>query len=371
MRPALLHDPGISCSREGSELIWPCDARASCVWEDSIWRWLGGTQYACVDEDLTVRCLLAGYHVFESKDSFVYHYGFRNWEQGRILTSRAFYGIGAASTPQMRWEALPIALYEFLGQGALAQSPGYADIPPPYGLAARLLFLLGGFVQGWKISGGSGQHPLSLNRLFLSKGRRQHVLSRFERVPDAKALVEARREILLDRVATTSLCASAFSTCSLSYCSIISSAVACVRRSCAGMGRRSAKTALCAAACRSRKDFNLTLGDNVFINAGCCFDTTAPITIGDGVQMAYQVTLITGNHHIGPRSNCAGEHDAMPIVIGEGAWIGARDSLAGVIIGAGAVVAGAVVTKDVPPDTLVAGIPAKIIRPLEDELEVL
>ncbi len=116
-----------------------------------------------------------------------------------------------------------------------------------------------------------------------------------------------------------------------------------------------------------QESFGLTLGDDVFVNAGCCFDLSAPIIIGNGVQLAFQVTLITGGHDFGPRGGRAGAHRPQPIFIGDGAWIGARATLMpGVTVGPGAVVAaGALVTKDVPADTVVAGVPAKPIRTLE------
>ena len=116
-----------------------------------------------------------------------------------------------------------------------------------------------------------------------------------------------------------------------------------------------------------QESFGLVLGDDVFINAACCFDLSAPITLGNRVQLAYQVTLITGGHDFGSHDSRAGRHRPQPIFIGDGAWIGARATLLpGVTIGAGAVVAaGALVTKDVPPDTVVAGVPAKPIRTLE------
>ena len=109
------------------------------------------------------------------------------------------------------------------------------------------------------------------------------------------------------------------------------------------------------------------IGDDVFINAGCCFDLSASIVIEDRAQLAYQVTLITGAHDIGPHECRAGATAPQPISIGEGAWIGAECTvLPGVTIGAGAVVAaGSVVTKDVAPDTLVGGVPAKPLRGLE------
>ncbi len=118
-----------------------------------------------------------------------------------------------------------------------------------------------------------------------------------------------------------------------------------------------------------QESFRLVLGDDVFINAGCCFDLSAPIVIGSRAQIAYQVTLMTGGHAIGAHDSRAGAHCPEPIHIGEGVWIGARAIvLPGVSIGAGAVVAaGALVTKDVPPDTLVAGVPAKPVRTLEPE----
>lgn len=115
-----------------------------------------------------------------------------------------------------------------------------------------------------------------------------------------------------------------------------------------------------------QEGFSLTLGDNVFINTYALFDTAAPISIGRDVQIAYQVTFVTGGHEIGPHEGRAGAHKPEPIIVGDGAWIGARAViLPGVTIGAGAVVAsGAVVTKDVLPDTLVAGVPARCLRSL-------
>ncbi len=77
----------------------------------------GGKFFACVDGDMTVRCLLEGYHVYESKESHVRHSGFRDWEEGRALTRGAWFGIGAAFVKPLkcgRWSALPVFLYEFL-----------------------------------------------------------------------------------------------------------------------------------------------------------------------------------------------------------------------------------------------------------------
>lgn len=113
-----------------------------------------------------------------------------------------------------------------------------------------------------------------------------------------------------------------------------------------------------------QESFRLVLGDDVFINAHCCFDLSAPVILGDRVRIAYQVTFVTGGHEIGPHGQRAGADRPAPIRVGNGVWIGARAVvLPGVTLGDGAVVAaGAVVTRDVPPDTLVAGVPARSIR---------
>jgi len=116
-----------------------------------------------------------------------------------------------------------------------------------------------------------------------------------------------------------------------------------------------------------QESFEFTIGDEVFINSGCTLDGSAPIAIGDRVQLGFQVTLVTGDHVMGDPECRAGAHRARAIRIEPGAWIGARATiLPGVTIGRGAVVAaGAVVTRDVEPNTLVAGVPAKVLRTLD------
>jgi acetyltransferase-like isoleucine patch superfamily enzyme len=110
---------------------------------------------------------------------------------------------------------------------------------------------------------------------------------------------------------------------------------------------------------------NITVGAGVFIGYECMFTGHAPIDIADGVMIANRVNLVTGGHPVEPdrrRDHLIAE----PIAIGPNVWIAtAATILAGVTIGAGSVVAaGAVVTHDVPPATLVAGVPAKVIREL-------
>ena len=110
---------------------------------------------------------------------------------------------------------------------------------------------------------------------------------------------------------------------------------------------------------------NITVGKNVFINSGCCFQDQGGIEIGDNVLIGQQVVIATLNHDLNPKKRAS--MTAAPVKIGNDVWIGAHATvLAGVTIGDGAVVAaGAVVTKDVPENTVVGGVPAKIIKHIE------
>ena len=107
---------------------------------------------------------------------------------------------------------------------------------------------------------------------------------------------------------------------------------------------------------------NIHVGKNVFINSGCQFQDQGGIFISDGALIGHSVVIATLNHRMDP----AHRQDLLhaPVHIGKGVWIGAHATiLAGVSIGDNAVVAaGAVVTKDVPPDTIVGGVPARIIK---------
>ena len=111
----------------------------------------------------------------------------------------------------------------------------------------------------------------------------------------------------------------------------------------------------------------LTMGTNCLITSPLYIDVCAPVTLGNHVCIGHHVLLITTNHEIGPPARrCSGWNPA-PIILEDGVWIGANVTvLPGVTIGAGAVIAaGAVVTKNVSPNTLVGGVPAKVIRQLE------
>ena len=109
---------------------------------------------------------------------------------------------------------------------------------------------------------------------------------------------------------------------------------------------------------------NITLGKHVFINSGCQFQDQGGITIDDGALIGPNTVLATLNHGLAPSRR----HDLFPapIHIGKNVWLGANVTvLGGVTIGDNAVVAaGAVVTNDIPPNTLAAGVPARVIRTL-------
>jgi acetyltransferase-like isoleucine patch superfamily enzyme len=110
---------------------------------------------------------------------------------------------------------------------------------------------------------------------------------------------------------------------------------------------------------------NLRFGRNVFVNHGCTAMDFGGIDIGDDVMIGPNVQLISSGHPLDPATRRS-RITTAPIRIGDGVWIAAGATvLQGVTVGADAVVAaGAVVSKDVPPRTLVAGVPAQVIRAL-------
>lgn len=112
---------------------------------------------------------------------------------------------------------------------------------------------------------------------------------------------------------------------------------------------------------------NITLGKNIFINAGCKFQDQGGITIGDGTFIGHNVVLATLNHDMNPE-NRATLHPA-PIIIGKNVWIGANATVTpGTKIGDGAIIAaGSVVTKNVAANTVVGGVPTKFIKKIHNK----
>ena len=110
---------------------------------------------------------------------------------------------------------------------------------------------------------------------------------------------------------------------------------------------------------------NIHLGSHVFINAGCRLQDQGGIYIDDGAFLGHDVVLATINHSEDP------EHRAdmtfAPIHIGKNVWVGSKSViLPGVTVGDGAIIAaGAVVSKDVPANMIVGGVPARVLRPVK------
>lgn len=114
---------------------------------------------------------------------------------------------------------------------------------------------------------------------------------------------------------------------------------------------------------------NITVGKNVFINACCHFQDQGGITLGDNCLVGHNVVFATLNHGFAPE-----ERQSMlpaPIVVGSNVWIGSNSTiLQGVTIGDNSIIAaGSVVTKDVPANAIVAGVPARFIRSISPEEE--
>lgn len=110
---------------------------------------------------------------------------------------------------------------------------------------------------------------------------------------------------------------------------------------------------------------NITIGRNVFINACCHFQDHGGVTLGNGCLIGHNVVFATLNHDLNPHRRAF--MMPAPIVLGKNVWIGSNSTiLQGVTIGDGAVVAaGAVVTKDVPANVVVGGVPAKYLRSVD------
>lgn len=126
----------------------------------------------------------------------------------------------------------------------------------------------------------------------------------------------------------------------------------------------------------------LTIGNNVFVGGSSLIDCLEQVTIEDDVLVSYQVLIMDSDNHSLRASERIDDLrrwrkggyvwtnvKRAPVIIRSKAWIGARTTITkGVEIGEGAIVAtGAVVTKSVPPYTIVAGNPARVVRELTDD----
>ncbi len=114
--------------------------------------------------------------------------------------------------------------------------------------------------------------------------------------------------------------------------------------------------------------YNIHVGENFYANFDCVFLDVCEIRIGDNCFIAPGVHIYTATHPLNASERISGAEYGKPIHIGDNVWIGGRAVInPGVTIGNNVVIAsGAVVTKDVPDNVVVAGNPAKIIKRIEE-----
>lgn len=117
--------------------------------------------------------------------------------------------------------------------------------------------------------------------------------------------------------------------------------------------------------------WNIRVGHEFLTNYNVTILDIAPVTVGDHVMIGPNTLITTVNHPLSPKGRRAHLGQAKPVKIGNDVWIGGNCTiLPGVTIGNNVVIAaGAVVTKDVPDNCVVGGVPAKIIREIEDDTE--
>ncbi len=114
---------------------------------------------------------------------------------------------------------------------------------------------------------------------------------------------------------------------------------------------------------------NIHLGNNFFANYNCVMLDEAPITIGDNVLFAPNVSLYTAGHPTDVERRNKWVEYAWPITIGNNVWIcGGVTITPGVTIGDNTIIAaGSVVTQDIPANVIAGGNPCKVLRPITDE----
>lgn len=112
---------------------------------------------------------------------------------------------------------------------------------------------------------------------------------------------------------------------------------------------------------------NISFGKNCFVNINCYFMDGAKISIGDNVFIGPNTGFYTATHPLDFKNRNMGLEKALPINIGNNVWIGANvNVIQGINIGDGCVIAaGTLVNKNIPNNSLVAGVPCKIIKTIK------
>ena len=112
----------------------------------------------------------------------------------------------------------------------------------------------------------------------------------------------------------------------------------------------------------------LKIGRNCWIGRNFTVNGNGTVIVGDRCDIAPDVSLLTGGHLIGGQEKRAGDSETYTITVGDGVWIGARATLGkNIVVGSGSVIAAcACVMDSVKENTLVGGVPAKIIKELDE-----
>jgi maltose O-acetyltransferase len=113
---------------------------------------------------------------------------------------------------------------------------------------------------------------------------------------------------------------------------------------------------------------NISVGENFFANFNCVFLDVCPIKIGKNAMLGPSVHLLTPEHPLDPKERNSGKEYGRPITIGENCWIGGNATvLGGVCLGDNVVIAaGAVVTQSFGDNVVIGGVPARIIKTLDE-----
>jgi maltose O-acetyltransferase len=112
----------------------------------------------------------------------------------------------------------------------------------------------------------------------------------------------------------------------------------------------------------------ISIGARTFVNYDCVLLDVAPIRIGEACQLATRVQVLTATHPIDPEARRLGWESAEPITIADNVWLGGGAIVCpGVTIGENTVVgAGAVVTRDLPAGVVAVGVPARVLREIDE-----